>query len=83
MTSKHVAVLSIAALLGLSAVVAVLLCGRNPLCAAPGVLPSIVAMAGSITTLAGTIAGGVFGHVRGTEDAKRGPPSYTDLPAAK
>lgn len=75
MTSKHIAAIAIAALLGVTAVVMVLLCGRSTICSAPGVFPSIVTLAGAILSLASGIIGGVFGHAKSQDETRRAAPT--------
>lgn len=80
MTSKHVAALALAILLGLGAGALVLLCGKNTNCSAPGVFQSITSLATMLVTLATAIVGGVFGHAKSQDEARRGT-TYTNLPA--
>lgn len=83
MTSKHVAAIALAVLLGVAAGALVLLCGRNPLCSAPGVFQSIVMLATSLITLATGIIGGVFGHAKSQGDERRGGGTDPSLPAVR
>lgn len=81
MTSKHVLAIALAVFLGIAAGLLVLLCGRNPLCSAPGVFQSITSLATMLVTLATGIVGGVFGHAKGQEDARRASTaSHPSLP---
>lgn len=84
MTTKHVLALALAVLLGLGAGTLVLICGRNPLCSAPGVFASITSLATMLVTLATGIIGGVFGHAK-SQDERRyvGSNSDPNLPAVR